>query len=151
MAHLVCAVFLAFSVILCSAHDDDTDLLVLTTAYQLRKEIRKQVNEALTETLPQLCTSDSQNRSSICNCENIISAIEELEVYIKNGVPIAVHNTVSELLNPLLSQLSHLLVPGLTPSHPATCCKEIFKVDPHSTSGFYWIRGKKRGCKTQVL
>ena len=150
---LITAVLLVSSIVVCTAHDEDTDLLVLTTAYQLRKEIRKQVNEALTETLPQLCTSDSQNQTvsqttpPSCNCEDIITAIEELEGYIKDGVKIAVNNTVSELLTPLLSQLSHLLIPGLTPSHPATSCKEILQLDPHSPSGLYWIRGTDGAAK----
>ena len=126
---------LAFGIAVCTAQNNNycekSNLLVLTTASQLRKEVRKEVNEALTETLPQLCTSDSQNQTvsqtpsptNNCTCEDIILAIETL------------------------SQLSRLLIPGLTPSYPATSCKEILQLDPHSPSGLYWIRGTDGAAK----
>ena len=41
----------------------------------------------------------------------------------------------------LLSQVSLLLVPGHTPSHPACSCKEILQLGPQSPSGLYWISG----------
>ena len=36
---------------------------------------------------------------------------------------------------------AQILIPGLTPCWPATSCKEILQLDPHSPSGLYWIRG----------
>ena len=58
----------------------------------------------------------------------------------------AVNETVSDILAPLLSQLTHLITPGYTSSHPATSCKEILELAPDSPSGLYWIRGTDSGA-----
>ena len=136
---LVCAVLLYYGLAVCAAHDEEKDVIVLTTAHQLRKEIRSVLSETLAETLPELCDCQGYGNTTQPSIEYTVNA--QLEGYIKDGLNEAVNNTVSELLNPLLSQLSHLLIPGLTPSHPATSCKEILQMDRHSPSGLYWIRG----------
>ena len=142
---LVTAVLVASSIALSTAHDEDTDLLVLTTAHQLRKEIRSQ----LTETLPELCTCDCQSYGSGTqpSVEYIVNAIEKLESYVKDGLKESVNNTATDVLTQLLFNLSHLLIPGLSPCHPATSCKEILQLDPHSPSGLYWIRGTDGASK----
>ena len=44
-------------------------------------------------------------------------------------------------------QISISMIPGLTPSHPATSCKEILQLDQHSPPGLYWIRGTDGAAK----
>ena len=100
----------AHSMIVCATQE--SDLVVLTTASQLRKEIKSQLNEALAESLPEFCSS-------------------------------GINDTITDLLAPVLSQLSHLVTPGLTPSHPATSCMEILQLAPQSPSGLYWIRANE--------
>ena len=139
---LVTVVLLAYSTILCTAHDQENDLIVLTTANQLRKEIRSQLNEALAEALPELCL---QTHSS--GNDYIVAAIEELEGHVEESVKIAVHSMISDVLTPLFSNCTHTLTPGLSPEHPATSCKEILQVAPDSTSGLYWIRGRDGAAK----
>ena len=46
---------------------------------------------------------------------------------------------IGQLVAPLLAQLKHLQLPGKTPSHPATICKEIQELKPSTPSGYYWI------------
>ena len=88
----------------------ESDLVVLTTASQLRKEIKSQLNEALAEALPEVCSS---------GC---------------HGVQ-CINDTITDLLAPLLSQLTQLLTPGLTSSHPATSCMEILQLAPQDSTG----------------
>ena len=55
---------------------------------------------------------------------------------------IAVNATYSQRSNLIVpDQISIFMTPGCTPSCPATSCKEILQLDPHSTSGLYWFRG----------
>ena len=100
----------------CATQEIKSDLVVLTTASQLQKMIKSQLNEALAEALPEFCGSGK-------------------------------NDSVIDLLVPLLSQLSHLVTPGLIPSHPATSCMEIFQVTPQSPSGLYWIRANEHAVK----
>ena len=58
-----------------------------------------------------------------------------------------IHHSITELLTPLLSNLSHLVTPGLTSSHPATSCMEILQLAPQSPSGLYWIRASEHEVK----
>ena len=130
---LVSTLLLVFGIMFCTSHG--SDLVVLTTADRLREEIRSQLDEALEDSLPELCTRPPQNYGSPAQPPHLIDAIKE-----------AVNETVSDLLDPLISQLSHLMTPGYTPSHPATSCKEILELAPDSLSGLYWIRGTDNGA-----
>ena len=92
---------------------ESIDLVVLTAT-----QAKSQLIEALAEVLPELCRSHNvtvAQKPSVSN-EDILSAIRELTDYVKDGV----RSSITELLTPLLSNLSHLNTPGLTPSHPAT-------------------------------
>ena len=120
-----------------SKSDNGSVNLVVLTA----DEVKSQLIEALAEVLPELCRSHNVTviqKPSVSN-EDILSAIRELTDYVKDGV----RNSITELLTPLLSNLSHLVTPGLTASHPATSCMEILQLAPKSSSGFYWIRASK--------
>ena len=102
---------------------EENDIVVLTTATQLRKEIKSQLNEALAEALPDI----------------VAAVIQEQKLRI--------NDTIIDLFAPVLSQLSHLMTPGLTPSHPATSCMEILQLAPQSPSGLYWIRAYEHAAK----
>ncbi|CAI8025461.1 hypothetical protein GBAR_LOCUS14712, partial [Geodia barretti] len=41
----------------------------------------------------------------------------------------------------LLTKISQFFIPGYTPSHPASSCKEILQLAPQSPSALYWISG----------
>ena len=109
--------------------------MVLTTADRLREGIRSQLDEALEDSLPELCTGPPQNYGSPAQPPHLIDAIKE-----------AVNETVSDILAPLLLQISHWMTPGYTSSHPAMSCKEILELAPDSPSGLYWIRGTDNGA-----
>ena len=149
---VVSAVLLVYCITVCTSHD--SDLVVLTTADRLREEIRSQLDEALEESLPELCNGYSQNYGSAAQpslaSDDIISAIiTELDKHLPNvsSIEDLVNNTVINLLAPLLSQLSHLITPGFTPTLPASSCMEIHQLVPDSPSGLYWIRGTDNGPK----
>ena len=119
----------------------ESDLVVLTTASRLREEIRSQLNEALADSLPDFscsCDSDNTTQLSALPDEDLADTVEELKECVSN---------IKSVTDLLLSQFSHLLTPGYSPSHPATSCKEILQLAPQSPSGLYWIRGTDNGPK----
>ena len=132
------AFFALFSVVLlvyCTGvcASQESDLVVLTTASRLREEIKSQLDET------ELCTCQPQNCSSLHE-----DPVASIETRVTDSVKAAVSRTVEDLL---LSQFSHLLTPGYTPSLPATSCKEILQLAPQSPSGLYWIRGTDNAAK----
>ena len=50
------------------------------------------------------------------------------------------YDRVERLIEPIAEKLALLEQPGHFPSHPASSCKEIIKVEPSSPSGYYWLR-----------
>ena len=126
--------------------DQDNDLVVLATASRLKEVIRHQLEEVLAESFPELCPwspadhgnatqshsfpNDDKCEQRVTNCAVDIDSIKE-----------TVRRTIAEMFTPLLSQISHLMAPGLTPSHPASSCNEIYSHAHDSPSGYYWIRG----------
>ena len=123
LAFLSAVLVVSYSMTVCASHDTE---IVVITASQLREEIKTQLNDT------QLCTCGALNGSSLS-----IAAVTD-------SVKAAVSRTVEDLL---LSQLSHLLTPGYSPTLPATSCKEILQLAPQSPSGLYWIRGTDNGPK----
>ena len=113
--------------------------LVIMTANQLRKAIKSQLNEALTESLPDICSFGGNGIQSSSGDYTVAAVMQELTDCI--------NDTITDLLAPVLSQLSHLVTPGLTPSHPATSCMEILQLAPKSPSGLYWIRANEHDAK----
>ena len=61
-------------------------------------------------------------------CKNVTVEISEL------------YNKVESLIQPIAEKLALLEKPGHFPSHPASSCKEINKLEPNSPSGYYWLR-----------
>ena len=111
-----------YGIALSASHD--TGIVVVTTS-QLREEIRSQMNDA------ELCSCNSANANT------------SLVVAVTDSVKAAVSRTVKDILS---SELSHLITPGYTPSHPVTSCEELLKISPRSPSGLYWIRGTDNGA-----
>ena len=68
----------------------------------------------------------------------------QLDIKIRKGVEAAFNLTLDSLL---LSLLSLLASPGISPSLSASSCKEILQPAPQSPSGLYWIRGTHNGPK----
>jgi dynein heavy chain len=122
---------------------EETDLVVITTANQLRKEIKSQLNEALAEALPEVCSSGSYSVQNSSGNDIVGAVTQEMKEVIKD----CINDTITDLLAPLLSQLTRLLTPGLTPSHPATSCMEILQLAPQSPSGLYWIRANEHSAR----
>ena len=123
LAFVSALLVVSYSMAVCASHDTE---IVVITASQLREEIKSQLNET------QLCSCGSVDGSSLS-----IAAVTD-------RVKAAVSKTVEDLL---LSQFSHLLTPGYSPTLPATSCKEILQLAPQSPSGLYWIRGTDNGPK----
>ena len=159
---LVCTVLLLSCITSCAGHG--SDLVVLTTADRLREEIRSQLDEALEDSLPELCTGPPQNYGSPAQPPHLIDAIKEAvnetvsDILaplisnsdidtIKEAIKKTVNETVSDIFAPLISQLFHLITPGYTSHLPASSCKEILELAPDSPSGLYWIRGTDNGSQ----
>ena len=138
---LVSTVLLANGTGVCATQE--SDLVVLTTANQLRKEIKSQLNEALAEALPNVCSSGSYGAQNSIGDDIVAAVTQEMKEVVKN----CINDTITDLLAPLLSQLTRLLTPGLTSSHPATSCMEILQLPPQSPSGFYWIRANEHTAR----
>ena len=138
---LVSTLLLANGMGVCATQE--SDLVVLTTASQLRKEIKSQLNEALAEALPEVCNSGSYGVQNSSGNDIVAAVTQEMKEVIKD----CINDTITDLLAPLLSQLTRLLTPGLTSSHPATSCMEIFQLAPQSPSGFYWIRANEHAAR----
>ena len=135
-------------IVVCTS-DQDNDLVVLATASRLKEEIRNQLEEVLAKSFPELCpwtppdnvnttqpsspSNDDKCGHTVHNCAVDIDSIKE-----------AVRKTNAEMLAPLIS---HLMAPGLTPSHPASSCNEIYSQASDSPSGYYWIRGTNNATK----
>ena len=131
---LVHAVLLVYYAAFCSC--EENDLIVLTTASRLREEIKSQLNEVLAESITQFnlsCSSEVQ--LLLPGDEALISSIQER---VTDSVKVTVSKAVKDLL---LSEFSHLVTRGYTPSLPASSCKEILELTPLTPSGHYWIRG----------
>ena len=120
---------------------EENDLVVLTTANQLRKEIKSQLEEVMAEALPEFCSSENIGCQNFSGADIAAVVLQNLTEVVKD----CINDTITDLFAPVLSQISHLVTPGLTPSHPATSCLEILQVAPQSPSGLYWIRANEHG------
>ena len=89
----------------------------------LKKEIRTELTAVLTE-------------NGVANITNTIQRAVNATI---ERVMEDISTEIRQLVAPLLAQLKHLQLPGKTPSHPATSCKEIQELKPSTPSGYYWI------------
>ena len=139
---LISTAILSEYTVVCSSQQDN-DLVVLTTASRLKEAIRSQLDQALTEYLPEFCSQISQDHSSanepsptLNNPQLCAQSTDNVDI---DNITAAVQEAVNETQAPLLSYISQLLAPG-TPCNRASSCKEIY--NHHAPpSGFYWLRG----------
>ena len=97
---VVSAVLLVYCITVCTSHD--SDLVVLTTADRLREEIRSQLDEALEESLPELCNGYPQiyGSASLASDDIISAIVTELDRHVPNvsSIEDLVNNTVINLV-----------------------------------------------------
>ena len=89
----------------------------------LKREIRTELSAVLAE-------------NGVVNITNTIQ--RALNATVERAME-DISTEIGQLVAPLLAQLKHLQLPGKTPSHPATICKEIQELKPSTPSGYYWI------------
>ena len=135
------------------------------TPDQLKKEIRSQMTNLLNhDSLPENGSEGEGDLHAITNAAiekavvNISDKIDKIDekvnsaLKVSSEISMAVANlsdVVDRLVSSMLSQLHQLQLPGGTPSHPATSCREIKDLHPNSPSGHYWIRSSN-GFSVQV-
>ena len=135
------------------------------TSDQLKKEIRSQMTTLLNhDSLPENgsegegdlhTVTDAALEKAVANISDKIDKVDEKvnsALKISNEIGMAVANlsdVVERLVSSTLSQIHQLQLPGGTPSHPATSCREIKDLHPSSPSGHYWIRSLN-GSSIQV-
>ena len=130
------------------------------TPDQLKKEIRANVAAALrqgasvnsgNETCAALTQEDFDNQLEKAMNVAIQKINSTIEKVVNDAVAIHltaavdevianVSNTFEQLVSPIMTQLQLLRLPGSTPSHPATSCKEIKELNSTASSGYYWLR-----------
>ena len=99
------------------------------TPDQLKKEIRSEVTTVLNhDSLPEDGSEGEGDLRTII--ESVVNAAIEEAVANLSVV-------VERLVSSTLSQIHQLQLPGGTPSHPATSCREIKDLHPSSPSGHY--------------
>ena len=106
--------------------------VILLTKDELKKEIRAEMSEVIAKEHQQQIPE---------NCIHAHTSIDELA----NAVQEIGHNLteltneLETLLLPIMNKLMTLHQPGMTASHPATSCSEIFNFNPQTPSGYYWL------------
>ena len=101
--------------------------VVLLTKDELKKEIRAEMAEVIEKERQQ----QMQGNCTHTSIDELVNAVQEIG-----------HNLTNELetlLLPIMSKLMTLHQPGMTASHPATSCSEIFNFNPQTPSGYYWL------------
>ena len=99
----------------------------MTSQEELAQHIQSQVRIALRGGTVQLPTSDV-SFGGCATHENVTAELNKL------------YDRVETLIKPIAEKLALLEQPGHFPSHPASSCKEIIKLEPNSPSGYYWLR-----------
>ena len=115
--------FSAQLLVYCTLVWASNDSVVLTTANQLREELRSELHEV------KVCSFRPQNCSSFN--EDLVAE------YVMDSVKEVFNRSFEDLL----SRFSKMFIPGYSPNRSASSCKEILQLAPQSPSSFYWIRG----------
>ena len=93
--------------------------VIVMTKEEMKREIKAQIADALADTIGMA----NENCSSTETAAEVIEKLEEIS------------NTLNAITNKLIS----LHQPGMTASHPATSCQEIYDFNPNTPSGYYWL------------
>ena len=99
-----------------------SNTVMVMTKEEMKREIRAQVADALANGESLNCNSTETTNS------NIYEAIENLGQEINNKLEV------------ITRKLSSLHILGMTASHPATSCQEIYNLNPNTPSGYYWLQ-----------
>ena len=146
-----------------------TQEFVILTRNQLREEIQAGITAALSSgnqshsilnlLRNDLCTCDRLNATLQEAVKRLSTAVERQSIQqttastlcghnvervtatAVNNILVNVSDSVEQLVSPLMTQLHLLRVPGSTPSHPATSCREMKELSPTAPSDYYWLRG----------
>ena len=124
--------FLSLSILVALLQLGATQQFVVLTRNQLREEIRAGITAALASATNQSPTPVNIFRNDSCTCNSLNATLQEVVEKL----------SILQLVQQETQQEVQLLrLPGSTPSHPATSCKEIKQFSPTAPSGYYWLRG----------
>ena len=110
-----------------------SNAVIVMTKEEMKREMRAQIADALADTIT---TADKNCSSDETASNSFNEVIEKLE-------------QISNNLNTIANKLISLHQPGMTASHPATSCQEIYDFNPNTTSGYYWL-GASDGSAIRV-
>jgi hypothetical protein len=102
-----------------------SNAVIVMTKEEMKREIQTQIADAF-------ANSAAGNSNGNCSSEG--------DDVSKFNQVIAKLEEVSNNLAAIRNKLINLHQPGVTASHPATSCKEIYDFNPNITSGYYWLR-----------
>ena len=128
------------------------------TRNQLREEIQAGITAALASAANQSPTPLNILRNDSCTCNSLNATLQEVadrlsilqqqmndtilpEIQSLRQQQLQQMNMSALLVSSIMTKLDLLRLPGSTPSHPASSCKEIKELSPTAPSGYYWLRG----------
>ena len=152
---------LVFLLVSCQGQDATygmcSNSVVLLTKEELKNEIRAEMAEVIAK------NSKQWKSNCTCNCNNnplqdynhteLLNMVEDklktlllpiisynpVQDYNFTELSSVVEDKLETLLLPIMNKLMSLHQPGMTASHPATSCSEIFNFNPRTSSGYYWL------------
>ena len=100
-----------------------SNTVMVMTKEEMKREIRAQVADALANGESLNCNYSTETTNSNSNIYGVVAKLGEIS------------NNLEAIANKLISLQS----PGMTASHPATSCQEIYNFNPNTPSGYYWL------------
>ena len=98
-----------------------SNAVIVMTKEEMKREIQSQIADAFANSVANgNCSSDGDNDSKF---NQVIEKLED----------------ISSNLAAIRSKLINLHQPGVTASHPAASCQEIYDFNPNTASGYYWL------------
>ena len=115
---------------------------VVLTQEELNSTLDKVVDVAMEKCVATAVEeATAQILSKINSTVDKLAAIEKRITTSVDEVFANISTSFEQLVSPIMTQLQLLRVPGSTPSHPATSCREIKELSPTAPSDYYWLRG----------
>ena len=123
--------------------------VVVLSQDQLKKEIQANVAAALKHSAITGTLGSANATYIVLSPDELNTTLEKVvDVAVEKHIGTAVEEVIAnishsfeQLVSPIMTQLHLLRVPGSTPSHPATSCREIKELSPTAPSDYYWLRG----------
>ena len=123
--------------------------VVVLSQNQLKKEIQTNVAAALKQSAITGTLGSSNETCIVLSPDELNTTLEKVvDVAVEKHLAAAVEEAIANishsferLVSPIMTQLRLLRVPGSTPSHLATSCREIKELSPTAPSDYYWLRG----------